>query len=153
MWYSPKLCYFVFFAHKKYSRSFGKLRLNAWCHMDYFNDLFAVFLSLDGVRITVCGGPESSRISSKTSSFVFWRWTQVLRVWNDTRMSNYWHNFSFWWTIHLMPFKKNNKFNDKINKTKQYIFNSVLYEFIMFFFFFFFTYNFFTFIYMNMYNV
>ncbi len=30
---------FVFFAHKKCSRSFVKLRLNPWCHMDYFNDV------------------------------------------------------------------------------------------------------------------
>ncbi len=37
----------VFFVHKKYSRSFIKLRLNHWCHMDYFIDLLATFLSLD----------------------------------------------------------------------------------------------------------
>ncbi len=43
-----KVVIFVFFAHKKYSRSFVKLRLNPWCHMDYFNDLLATFLSLDG---------------------------------------------------------------------------------------------------------
>ncbi len=30
---------FVFFTHKKYSRSFIKLRLNNWCHMDHFNDV------------------------------------------------------------------------------------------------------------------
>ncbi len=30
---------FVLFAHKKYSRSFIKLQLNHWCHMDYFNDV------------------------------------------------------------------------------------------------------------------
>ncbi len=46
-----KVVIFVFFAHKKYSRSFVKLRLNHWCHMDYFNDLLATFLSLDHVRI------------------------------------------------------------------------------------------------------
>ncbi len=46
-----KVIIFVFFAHKKYSRSFVKLRLNHWCHMDYFNDLLATFLSLDRLRI------------------------------------------------------------------------------------------------------
>ncbi len=30
---------FVFFVHKKYSRSCIKLQLNPWCHMDYFNDV------------------------------------------------------------------------------------------------------------------
>ncbi len=29
-----KVIIFVFFAHKKYSRSFIKLRLNHWCHME-----------------------------------------------------------------------------------------------------------------------
>ncbi len=38
--------YFVFFAHKKYSRSFIKLRLNPWCHMDYFNDVLTTFVGL-----------------------------------------------------------------------------------------------------------
>ncbi len=61
-----KVVIFVFFAHKKYSRSFEKLWLNHWCHMDYFNDLLATFLSLDRVRIlAVYGGSESSRNSSK----------------------------------------------------------------------------------------
>ncbi len=48
---------FVLFVHKKYSRSFVKLRLNSWCHMNYFNDVFTTSLSLDRVRIrAVCGG-------------------------------------------------------------------------------------------------
>ncbi len=34
-----KVVIFVFFAHKKYSCSFLKWRLNHWCHMDYFNDI------------------------------------------------------------------------------------------------------------------
>ncbi len=42
-----KVVIFVFFAHKKYSRSFVKLRLNPWCHMDYFNDVLAMFLCVD----------------------------------------------------------------------------------------------------------
>ncbi len=63
-----KVIIFVFFAHKKYSRSFVKLRLNHWCHMDYCNDVLAMFLSLDLVRIlAVYGGSESSRSASKIS--------------------------------------------------------------------------------------
>ncbi len=41
--------FFFFFAHKKYSRSFVKLQLNPWCHMDYFIDLLAKF-----VLILIC---------------------------------------------------------------------------------------------------
>ncbi len=51
-----KIFSFVFFAHKKYSCSFVKLRLNNWCHMDYFNDVLATFLSLDCVRILAVYG-------------------------------------------------------------------------------------------------
>ncbi len=51
-----KFVIFVFFAHKSYSRSFIKLRLNHWCHMDYYNDLLATFLSLDRVRILAVYG-------------------------------------------------------------------------------------------------
>ncbi len=42
-----KVVIFVFFAYKKYSRSFVKLRLNTLCHMDYFTDLLAAFLDVD----------------------------------------------------------------------------------------------------------
>ncbi len=41
-----KVIIFVMFAHKKYSRSFIKLRMNHSCHMDYFNDVFNNFLGL-----------------------------------------------------------------------------------------------------------
>ncbi len=55
-------------SHKKYSRSFVKLRLNPWCHLDYFTDLLAMFLDLDRVRtLAVYGGSESSQIPSKIS--------------------------------------------------------------------------------------
>ncbi len=75
--YNPKWCYadveetncwikFVFFAYKKYSRSFVKLRLNPWCHMDYFTDLFTTFLNLDRVwTLAVYAGSESSQVPSK----------------------------------------------------------------------------------------
>ncbi len=61
-----KVVFFLSFAHKKYSRSFVKLRLNPWCHMDYFTNLLATFLDLDRVRtLAVYGGSESSQIPSK----------------------------------------------------------------------------------------
>ncbi len=44
--------YFVFFADKKYSRSFIKLQLNHWCHMDYFNVL-TTFLALEHISCVV----------------------------------------------------------------------------------------------------
>ncbi len=63
-----KILIFVFSAHKKYSRSFIKLRLNYWCHMDYFNDILTTFLGLEHVScVAVYGASESSRISSKKS--------------------------------------------------------------------------------------
>ncbi len=42
------------FAHKKYSRSFVKLWLNLWCHMDYFTDLLATFLDLGTFQLYCC---------------------------------------------------------------------------------------------------
>jgi len=43
--------------------------------MDLFYNLFMNFLKLQsGSCVTVNGGTESSQISSKRSSFVFWRW-------------------------------------------------------------------------------
>ncbi len=85
-----KVFIFVFFVHKKYSRSFIKLRLNHWCHMDYFNDVLTTFRGLEHVRCCL-------RRVRKLSDFIKnilrcvkmnWRWKKVLRVWNDMRMSN-----------------------------------------------------------------
>ncbi len=51
-----KVIIFVFFAHKKYSRSFIKLQLNPWCHMEYFTDVLATLLDLDrGSNLAVYG--------------------------------------------------------------------------------------------------
>ncbi len=68
MWYSPKWCYrgtlrrwivdwssiFVFFVHKKYSRSFVKLRLNRWWIILTMSSLrfwaLIVLLSMKGQR-------------------------------------------------------------------------------------------------------
>ncbi len=44
-----KVIIFVFFVHKKYSRSFMKLRLKYWCHMDHFNYVLTTFLGLECV--------------------------------------------------------------------------------------------------------
>ncbi len=105
MWYTPKWHYrvkwrrqllnkvviLVFFAHKKYSQSFVKLRSNRWYHMDYLNDLLATFLSLDRVRtLGVYGGSESSRNASNILIYVP-TWGGVI---ND-------RIFIFGWTIPL----------------------------------------------------
>ncbi len=47
LWCYGKKVVFVFFAHKTYSRIFIKLRLNRWCHMDYFNNVLIAFLGLE----------------------------------------------------------------------------------------------------------
>ncbi len=60
--------YFCVFAHKKYSCSFITLRLNYWCHMDYYINVLTTFLGLErGSYIAVYAGSESSWISSKIS--------------------------------------------------------------------------------------
>ncbi len=57
---------FLFSLCTKYSRSFIKLRLNHWCHMDYFNDVLTTFLGLERSScFAVYAGSESSRIPSK----------------------------------------------------------------------------------------
>ncbi len=44
---------FFLFAHKQYSCSFMKLRLNHWYHMNYLNDVLTTFLGLER-GICVC---------------------------------------------------------------------------------------------------
>ncbi len=79
-----KVIIFGFFAHKKYSCSFIKLWLNPWCTMDYFKDVLAAFLDLDHINyIAAYGRVRELSEFIKISSFVFQRWTKVLRVWND----------------------------------------------------------------------
>ncbi len=50
---------FVFFVHNKYSRSFVKLWLNHWCHMDYFTNVLATFL--DPVALLSTEGQRALR--------------------------------------------------------------------------------------------
>ncbi len=67
MWHEEKkllnkVVIFVFFAHKKYSRSFITLWLNHWCHMDYFNNVLTTFLGLERFScVPVYVGSESSQ--------------------------------------------------------------------------------------------
>ncbi len=49
-----KVVIFVFFLYKKYSRSFVKLQLNHWWHMDYFNDDLTIFLGLWTFQLHSC---------------------------------------------------------------------------------------------------
>ncbi len=51
-----KMLFLFSFEHKKYSCSLVKLRLNPWCHMDYFTDVLAMFLDLDRVKILAVYG-------------------------------------------------------------------------------------------------
>ncbi len=63
-----KVVILVFFAHKKHSRSFVKLRLNHWCDMDYFNVVFlTTFLDLDIVLGSLLSmeGQRALRIHQK----------------------------------------------------------------------------------------
>ncbi len=53
--------FYLFIMHKKYSRSFITLRLNHWCHINYFNIILTTFLGLEhGSYVAVYGGSESS---------------------------------------------------------------------------------------------
>ncbi len=70
------------FLHKKYFHSFITLHLNYWCHMDYFNDVLTTFL---GLELSSCAVVYAR---SESSLFVFRRWTKVLQVCNNMRMSN-----------------------------------------------------------------
>ncbi len=56
--------------------------------MDYFTDVFTMFLSRDrGNILAVFGGSELSDFI-KNILICVQRWTKVLRVWNDMRVSN-----------------------------------------------------------------
>ncbi len=58
----------LFFANKKYSRSFISLSLNQWCHMDYYINVLTTFLGLERIScVAVYAGMKSTRISSKIS--------------------------------------------------------------------------------------
>ncbi len=53
-----KVVIFCFLCAQKYSRSFIKLRLNHWCHMDNFNNVLTTFLGFErGSTVSVQSGP------------------------------------------------------------------------------------------------
>ncbi len=61
-----KVIIFVLFAYKKYPCSFIQLRLNPWCHMDYFTDVLSMFLDLDHVRtLAILEGLRAVRFHQK----------------------------------------------------------------------------------------
>ncbi len=66
-WYSPKWpktvtlekncwinCYFCFLCATKYSRSFIKLKLSHWCHMDFFSNVLTTLLGLGKFWFPCC---------------------------------------------------------------------------------------------------
>ncbi len=80
---------FVFFAHKKYSRSFLKLRLNHWCHMDYFNDVLTTFLGVEhGSCIAAYAGSENS-------DFI----KNFLHLCSEDERTSYWFGTTWGWVI------------------------------------------------------
>jgi len=85
-----------FFAHKRYSCHFIKLRLNHCSHMDYFNHIFTTFLGLEsGNNVAVYGGVRKLLDLIKISSFVVWRWKVFGTSWGW--VINDW-NLIFGWT-------------------------------------------------------
>ncbi len=84
-----KVIIFVFFAHKKYSRSFVKLQLNHGCHMDYFNNVFTTFLDLDRVKIlAVYGRVRELSEFIKNILICVPKMNEGLTGLNDMRVSN-----------------------------------------------------------------
>ncbi len=64
---------FLFSLHrKKDSRSFIKLRLNHWCHMDYFNNVLTNFLGLNEiVALLFMEGQKALRFHKKYLNLCF----------------------------------------------------------------------------------
>ncbi len=91
--------FFVFYVHKKYSRSFINLRLNHWCHMDYFNDILT---TLNVVATCLC---RVRKLSDFIKNILICVSKMNKCLWNDMRVSNKWQNFPFLgelalWTYH-----------------------------------------------------
>ncbi len=85
-----KSLFFVFFAPLKYSRSFVKLMLNHWSHMDYFNDVLTTFLGLEcyvSVVLLSMEGQKALRLHPKYLNLCSEE-EKVLWVWNDMKVSN-----------------------------------------------------------------
>ncbi len=64
-----KVIIFVFFVNKMYSRCFVKLRLNHWCHMEYYNNVPATCLGLEHVTcVAVDAESESCCVAKMNES-------------------------------------------------------------------------------------
>ncbi len=101
-----KAIIFVFFAYKKYSCSFIKLRFNHWCHMDYFNN--ALILPFWALNVVVsCCLWRVKKLSDfiKNISICIPKMNKGLTVWNDMRAN--WQSKHFWvnYPFNLNTFK------------------------------------------------
>ncbi len=94
-----KVFFFFSFAHKKYSRSFVKLRLNPWCHMDYFTDVLATFLDLDRVRILAVYG-RIRELSYSIKNYLF----KLNLCSEDERRRSYGFGTTWGWVINDISF-------------------------------------------------
>ncbi len=84
-----KVVIFVFFAYKKYSRSFITFRLNHWWQMDYSDDVCHTFLGLDSVKyLAVNGTVTRLAIFIQNILNCVPKMNKALWVWNDMGVSD-----------------------------------------------------------------
>ncbi len=77
-----KVVIFVFFAYKKYSRSFITFRLNHWWQMEYSDDVFHTLLGLDSVKYLAVNGTSLPVFIQNILNCVS-KMNEALWVWND----------------------------------------------------------------------
>ncbi len=96
----------VFFAHKKLSHSLIKLRLNHWCHMDYFNDDLTTFLCSMNISVTLLSmqGQKALGFNKKKILIRVLKMNVCLTVWNDMGWVTNDGIFIFGWPIPLKYF-------------------------------------------------
>ncbi len=82
-----KVVIFVFFAYKKYSRSFITFRLNHWWQMDYSDDVFHTLLGLDIVKYLTVNGTSLPVFIQNILNCVP-KINEALWVWNDMGVSD-----------------------------------------------------------------
>ncbi len=107
-----KVIIFILIAYKKYSCSYIILRLNHWCHMDYFNDVLTTFLGLERGTFNVL-----SMEGQKALGFH----QKYLNLWSEDDRGSYWFgttwgsindsDFIFGWTIPLNQCSTNGQYN------------------------------------------
>ncbi len=96
-------CYFVFFVYKKYSRSFITLRLNLWCHIDYFNNVLTTFWALNVlVALLSMQGQKAHAFHQNILIWVL-KMNEGLTGWHDDDWI-----FIFGWTMPLRPIHTKN---------------------------------------------